>query len=480
MNLARRTMINLIAIGVVSAALIVYALASLLTGALLDDSYPLTVEVPNTGGLIPQQEVTLSGVPIGLVDAFELSGEQVLVRMSIDENRQIPKDVDVVILRRSAVGEQAIDFRPHEGSGDDFYAANDVIRPSEVVTPVEVQRLLTLADEVFAPVDPTNAGKLVGELADIVRGRRDDIRSIISDSAEFSADVADNGEDYDTLFREGRKVTRTLAANRRALATSLGDMADAAAVLSDMRTDFEGLLADAPPLLSEVTDLANRANPNLSCIISDFASLNEYMAQPRQMNNLEEALQVNQWFFVGFDIAAPADHAGRVWNRLQFIPPQEPPAQSYLPEKRPIPDILPGGACSSPFGEGAGSAVQAGYAKRVPEARIIRPEDDRTQPVRVVGAAGSGGGTGGGSGSSADGSTASSDGGDLAAGDGSTAGDPSLPATVVAPESSLPATGLAAGTLFAIGILFIAAGVPAARAHLRRPAADRTQTEESS
>src|SRR5687767_14791930 len=99
MNLGRKTMINLVAIGVVSAALIVYALASLLTGALLKDSYPPTVEVPNTGGLIPQQEVTLSGVPIGLVDAFELSGERVLVRMSIDENRKIPKDVNVVILR---------------------------------------------------------------------------------------------------------------------------------------------------------------------------------------------------------------------------------------------------------------------------------------------------------------------------------------------------------------------------------------------
>ena len=478
MNLARTTMINLIAVGVVSAALIVYALASLLTGALLDDSYPLSVEVEDTGGLIPQQEVTLSGVPIGLVDRFELSGERVLVHMSIDENRKIPKDVDAVILRRSAVGEQAIDFRPHEDSGDEFYAANDVIRPAEVVTPVEVQRLLTLADEVFAPIDPENAGKLVGELADIVRGRRDDIRSIISDSAEFSADIADNGQDYDTLFREGRKVTRTLAANRRALATSLGDMADAAAVLSDMRSDFEGLLADAPPLLSEVTTLVNRANPNLSCVISDFASLNEYMAQPRQMNNLEELLQHNQWFFVGFDIAAPYDHAGRVWNRLQFIPPQEPPARSYLPEKRPIPDILPGGACSSPFGEGAGSATQAGYQKRVPEARVIRPRNDRTEPVRVAGGPSSGS-TGGGTGGSSDGEAAPTSDGDVAAGEGSAAGDPTLPAASVAPEATLPTTGVAVSTLFGIGILFIAAGIPAARSHLRRPAADRTTKEES-
>ena len=221
MNLGSRTLTNLIAVGLVSAVLIIYALAQLLSGALLSDSYPLTVQVPETGGLIPQQEVTLSGVPIGLVDRFELEGEHVNVHLSIDEGRRIPREVDVVILRRSAVGEQAMDFRPHDGAGDRFFAAGEVIEPATVVTPVEVQRLLTLADDVFGPVDPENAGKLVSELADIVRGRRDDIRSIISDSAEFSADIADNGEDYDTLFREGRKVTRSLAANRESLARSL-------------------------------------------------------------------------------------------------------------------------------------------------------------------------------------------------------------------------------------------------------------------
>ena len=469
MNLGSRTTTNLIAVALVSAVLIIYALAQLLTGALLSDSYPLTVQVPETGGLIPQQEVTLSGVPIGLVERFELEGEHVNVHLSIDEGRQIPREVDVVILRRSAVGEQAMDFRPHDGAGDKFFAANEVIEPANVVTPVEVQKLLTLADDVFGPVDPENAGKLVSELADIVRGRRDDIRSIISDSAEFSADIADNGEDYDTLFREGRKVTRSLAANRKSLARSLGDMADAAAVLSDMRTDFEGLLADAPPTLNDVTTLVNRSNANLSCIITDFADINEYTARDRQMNNLETALRYNQWFFVGFDIGSPYDAKGRVWNRLQFVPPQEPPARSYLPEKRPIPDILPGGACESPFGPGAGSATEANYSKRVPEARIVRPANDRRQPVRVASAGTTASPVSSDDGSFSSGDTSDDDFGGAAPSDDNDATAPTL--AVVAPESTLPVTGMDVVTLLLIGLALIAAGIPAARARLRPVAA---------
>lgn len=474
MNLGRRTITNLIAIALVSAALIVYALAQLLTGALLDDSYPLSVEVPNTGGLIPQQEVTLSGVPIGLVDSFELVGEGVRANLAIDEGRRIPRDVDVVILRRSAVGEQAIDFRPAEGAGNDFFEAGETVTPTNVVTPVEVQRLLTLADEVFGPVDPEHAATVVSELADIVRGRRDDIRSIISDSAEFSADIADNGADYDRLFREGRKVTAALAENREDLTRSLDAMADAAAVLADSRTEFEGLLAEMAPLLGQVSTLVNRSDANLSCIITDFADINAYMAADRQMANTEKSLRLNQWFFVGYDITSEPDHAGRVWNRIQFIPPQQPPARSYLPEKRPIPDILPGSACSSPLGEGAGSAQQASYSKTVPEARIVRPANDRAQPVRVEGppiGSGSGAaGSGSGGGFSSPGSPGSGGSGDMA-------GPPAAPGE--SPDGGpLAGTGAALLSLL-LGLLLIAAGIPAARARIRGGITDADPDEDN-
>ena len=474
MNLGRRTIANLIAIGLVSAALIVYALASLLSGALLDDSYPLSVEVPNTGGLIPQQEVTLSGVPVGLVERFDLEGDGVIAHLTIDEGQRIPRDVDVVILRRSAVGEQAIDFRPNEGAGNEFFEPGDTVTPANVVTPVEVQRLLTLADEVFGPVDPENAGKLVAELADIVRGRRDDIRSIITDSAEFSADIADNGADYDRLFREGRKVTAALAENREDLTRSLDAMADAAAVLSDSRTELEGLLAEMTPLLGQVSTLVHRSDANLSCIITDFADINEYMAADRQMAHTERALRFNQWFFVGYDITSEPDHAGRIWNRIQFIPPQEPPARSYLPEKRPIPDILPGGACSSPLGEGAGSAVQASYKKTVPEARIVRPPNDRKQDVRVAGppiGSGSGAAGSGSGGSFGDPGSpgAGGSGGDLAGPPGSAGED--------GEGGPLAGTGAALLSLL-LGLLLIAAGIPAARARIRGGITDAEPDEE--
>jgi len=228
-------------------------------------------------------------------------------------------------------------------------------------------------------------------------------------------------------------------------------------VLSDVRTDLEGLLAEAPPLLEQVTSLTSRADANLSCVITDLANVNEFVARPAQQANIEGALRHNRWFFVGFDITAPMSPQGEVWNRIQFITPQQPPPTSYLPERRPIPDILPGGACESPFGPGAGSAVQPDYEKTVPEAQIRRPGDDRVRSIRTAG------------GPIATGFAPPSDGGSGGAGLG---GAPRPVAAV--PSGQLPATG-GGGLSFLLGLGLIAAAVPVVRARLRMAKVDGEQ-----
>lgn len=379
-----RTFVNLIAVSVASAVLILFAVTQLVATAILDNGYPLDIELPRADGLLPDKEVTYNGVGIGQIEAVQLTDEGVLVSMRIDEGVQIPTEHDVVILRSSPIGEQAIDFRPigEVTEATEFYEPGDRAIAQSVVLPPPVQDLLELASDVFGPVDPDNAGTVVAELADTVRGRRDDVRSFMSDSARFSAAVADNGDAYDRLFASSRIVNRTLAENRDTLARLITESADATSILSDMRADFEGLLVEAPPTLNLASDLVEGGQANLSCVIDDFASFNEYMAAPRQLENGAEALRVNQWFFEAFNIFSPQDSYGLPWQRVHVVMEPEPPPESYLPAKRPIPDILPGGACASPFGEGAAAATQAGYAKRVPEARVIPPADNRLTPVR--------------------------------------------------------------------------------------------------
>lgn len=453
---ASRTVVNLVAVIVASAVLVLYLFTQLIAGAVLQNTYPLFVELPNAGGLIPTKEVTYRGVSVGVVDDVVLSGEGVRVQLGIDRGVRIPREVEIVVLRRSAVGEQAIDLRPPRRVTDatSFYEPEDTLVPlGEPVLPPRPQDLLVLADRVFAPVDPESASTVVAELANAVEGRRDDIRAFMADSASFSEAVADNGPAYDRLFAASRVVNASLAENRETLARLLTDLADGAQLLEDLRPDLEGVLASAPPALDLVSGLLERGQADLSCDFRYLANLNEYVARPENLANAAEALRVNQYFFQGFERSLVADPRGFNWARLHMVSEPQPPPSSYLPERRPIPDILPGGACDSPFGAGAPSATQAGYTVAVPEVQIVRPPNDRTE-----------GGFGGASGGPGTGPVV------LGSIGGSGSGATSGSSAGAVPGVALPATGGGVGSLVA-GLFLLVTAVLLARARRspRRP-----------
>lgn len=378
----RSTLINLIAVGLASGVLLLYGLTQLLVGVLFDSTYPVQVTLPETGGLLADKQVTYNGAAVGKVEDVELLDDRVLVSMAIDEGVEIPAEVDVVVLRSSPVGEQALDLRPIGDGGAPFVEPGSTIQAREVALPTEIQPLLELAADVFEPVDPEQAGVVVSELADAVRNRRDDVRGFLDDSARFSETIADRGEDYDRFFASSRRVNAALADSRETLGRLFGEIADATTILRDVRGDYERLLATGPPVLAQAGDIVHRAQPNLSCSLADLAAVNAYVAEDERLDRAAEALRVNQFFFEGFNRITQQDARGANWQRIHFASEPIPPARSYLPEKRPIPPTMPGGACDSPFGEGAPMAAQDDFALVVPEGRVDEPADDRATPVR--------------------------------------------------------------------------------------------------
>lgn len=391
-----RTLINLVTVIIASAVLLLFAVTQLLASAILDNTYPLYIELSEAGGLLENKQVTYRGVAVGeiidvtlcddpdVVEGPECTDvENVRVEMGIDLGQEIPRGVEVVVLRQSAVGEQALDIRPlvATGASTTFYEEGDVIDPGSVTLPTRPQRLLELANVVFAPVDEENAAIVVSELADALQGRSDDLRSILVDSASLGEAVADNGADFDRFFAASRVVNASLAENRQVLADLITDLADGAELIGEIRPSVDSLLDSAPPVLSDTTSLLTRGDANLACIIEDLANLNTYISRPEVMADLEEGIRVNEFFFEAFRIIGPDSAQGDPWLRVRFILEPAPAPLLYTPP-RPIPVTLPGGACQSVFGAGAGSAVQPGFQPVAPESQVIRPEDDRTTPVR--------------------------------------------------------------------------------------------------
>lgn len=90
------------------------------------DRYNLYVHFQDVTGLEPSDFVSVSGLRIGKVSGFQLKGTEVIVKIEIDPEIQLPKDSQAEIKSLGLVGEKFIDILP--GSSNELVQDGDYIQ----------------------------------------------------------------------------------------------------------------------------------------------------------------------------------------------------------------------------------------------------------------------------------------------------------------------------------------------------------------
>jgi virulence factor Mce-like protein len=121
------------------------------------------VLLPESGGLLPNQDVTFRGVPIGRIKAVNLTGTGVEAVAVIDADVRVPNDGVVGVSALSPAGEQYLDFRPVNDRGAAL-TDGTVIGEDRTTIPVSLARLLAGADGMLAQLDPQQIAAMTDEL----------------------------------------------------------------------------------------------------------------------------------------------------------------------------------------------------------------------------------------------------------------------------------------------------------------------------
>lgn len=132
-------------------------------------TYAVRVLLPSSGGLLPNQDVTLRGVSIGRVASVRPSGDGVEAVATINADVHIPQDTTVRVSGMSAAGEQYLDFRPQANRGP-MLTNGSTIGERQAAVPVSLARLLQDASGVLAQADPGKIATIFDELRVSPRG----------------------------------------------------------------------------------------------------------------------------------------------------------------------------------------------------------------------------------------------------------------------------------------------------------------------
>lgn len=376
MRLGRRVRIQLIAFAAVSAVGVAYVGVDYvgLGRALLGDSYTVSADFPDSGGIFTNAEVTYRGVPVGRVGALHLLSNGVRVDLRINRDAPpIPAEASAVVTDRSAVGEQYVDLAATSGGGP-YLHAGQVIPMSRNRIPIATQTLLLNLDRLVNSVDRDSLTTVIDELGSAFVGTGPRLADLLDQGNNLLASARDALPETLTLIRDARTVLDTQAESGSAIGDFAHNLDLLTAQLRASDPDLRALLANGPPAVTELTTLLSGNRTDIGVLLANLDTLGQLTV--RRTAGIEQVLVTYPNVVAGGFTVLPGDgtaHFGLVLN----VGDPPPCTAGYGGTTRRVPqdttDVPANTAahCAEPPGSptdvrGARNAPRAGVPAAVP------------------------------------------------------------------------------------------------------------------
>ncbi|QJY46449.1 MCE family protein [Pseudonocardia broussonetiae] len=284
-------------------------------------TYPVTMQLADSGGIFTGADVTYRGVSVGRVGPLTLKPQGVDVQLDLERSAPaIPVDVDAAVRNLSAIGEQYVDLQPASDGGPEL-AGGSVIPVDRTSTPVPVEDLVVGVDDLARSVPLESLRTVVSELGTAFEGTAGPLQKILATTDAFSQDAVEALPQTLDLLRDGRTVLTTQNETAGSFQNFSADLALLAEQLRTSDPDLRRLLETAPQASEQITGLLRESGPGLSVLVSDLLTVAR-VAEPRQ-EALRQLLVTYPAFASVAYTVAPGDgtaHLGLVVNVFDPFP----------------------------------------------------------------------------------------------------------------------------------------------------------------
>jgi len=367
-----RLALNLLAFGLIAAALVAYGVVDLL-GNPFEASTRLAAVFPDASGIYTNFPVELNGVTVGSVTSVRLMRRGAEVDMTIQPGVVVPSDVVAGIGIANDLGEQVVELTPRHGGHVPPLRSGAIVPVATRDVPVQVGKVVALATRLLRDIPAGRLNQLLAELATGLRGEAQNLRTIVSSGTAFSREFLRDQEQFEALLQHAPPVMDAVSAAGPQLAQALANTEAMVQVLAAEKDAVRGDLANGQAATGALGGLTTSQAPDFACLVHDFAQLNANLDQPEQLSNLSKSLALNRYFFgavtaVAVTGTAKPLAAGQQANPDQTIlrtrlllPPSSEQGDTY-PTPVPVPSVKPGAGCSTELGQGVGPATQPGFS----------------------------------------------------------------------------------------------------------------------
>ncbi|MEU2258214.1 MlaD family protein [Nocardia xishanensis] len=238
----------------------------------LRETYLVRVELPESGGLLPKNDVTFRGVRVGTVRAVELSARGVEAIAEIDARVRVPAGGTVAVQRLSAAGEQYLDFRPDHNDGP-YLEDGAVIAADRVSTPVTINSFLVNTSALIAGLNPQRLNVIIDELDKALADGPDRLRTVISGISQAMAGLTAQLPQTERLIANLSVIAETTSHAQPDLATLVRGSGVLFGQLSAADQEVRRLLELGPGQLATLGGVIAETGDPITDLVTNFVAI---------------------------------------------------------------------------------------------------------------------------------------------------------------------------------------------------------------
>ncbi len=233
--------------------------------------YPVTVQMPDSGGLFPNAEVTYQGVPVGRVASMQLTDQGVNANLKLSKSApKVPATATAVVASRSAIGEQFIDLRP-TSSGAPYLEKGSVISKDKVTLPAPLEDVVNTALDFAESVPVDDLQTIVEELGKAFNGQGENLTRLVDSLNNLSKAGYDSLNETISLLQHSGRVLATQAQQSDAILSWSKNLDLVTATLASADPDVRRLLTTGQTSAVALSNMLQKQGGDITKFVKELA-----------------------------------------------------------------------------------------------------------------------------------------------------------------------------------------------------------------
>ena len=236
--------------------------------------------VADVSGLVPGDDVRLSGVPVGRVDQIAVEKGKAVVTFRIAPDIEVRDTWEVGVRWRNIIGGRQLYLYP-VGAGEVLESGSRIpVEQSRAVA--DIGAFFSELTPLLQAIDPEQQNQLLTELNKALVGRANEVSELTEDLGSFGNTVADQEVAIQRVLRNSNRFLAEYNERDQQLTGVIDDLSSVGGVLRERNDEVIGAIVDIAEVQRQFGDLLEANDEDLSDIVDNLAVTLESVADNRE------------------------------------------------------------------------------------------------------------------------------------------------------------------------------------------------------